>query len=127
MHRLEADGCTCFVIVIDGQCASSMWSDPRGLQIPWPHKALTANEVYLNNMVTAAEFRGLALAPTLRYQVFKYLEKEGYDTFYSFTECFNTPAKNLKLKLGVNFKWLGLKFRIFRYVKGHIILRRFKT
>ncbi|MEM9076055.1 MAG: hypothetical protein AAGC43_03405 [Bacteroidota bacterium] len=60
---------------------------------------LDKGEVYLSNMYTYQDFRGLNLAPFLRYKSYKLLEKEGVDKIYSITDYFNKSSQKFKKKL----------------------------
>lgn len=63
---------------------------------------LKPNERYLHSMYTFEDYRGKNLAPYLRYHSYKYLEKEGVDTFYSVSEYFNRSTIRFKKKLNSN-------------------------
>ena len=60
---------------------------------------LKSDEAYLWNMYTMESFRGMNIAPYLRYKSYEVLKGMGRDKLYSISEYFNTPAIKFKLKL----------------------------
>lgn len=60
---------------------------------------LQPSESYLHSMYTFEAYRGLNLAPYLRYHSYKYLEEKGITTYYSVSEYFNKSTIRFKKKL----------------------------
>lgn len=58
------------------------------------------NEAYLLNMYTFESFRGMNLAPYLRYHNYRLLRERGYDHILSITSSFNSSSLRFKEKLG---------------------------
>ena len=60
---------------------------------------LQENEVYLFDAHTIEQFRGVGIAPAMRYRCYQELAKLGKERCYSITIAFNTPAMHFKQKL----------------------------
>jgi hypothetical protein len=69
---------------------------------------LRSNEAYLFDAHTVEQYRGIGIAPTLRYRCYQELAKMGRTRCYSITAAFNMPAINFKKKLHAQVLELGL-------------------
>lgn len=86
---------------------------------------LAPNESYLHSMYTFEAYRGKNLAPYLRFHSYKYLEKEGVDTFYSVSEYFNKSTIKFKKKLNSKPKGLFLSVILFKKLAFNINLKKY--
>lgn len=75
---------------------------------------LEPNESYLHSIYTFEAYRGKNLAPYLRYQSYKYLEKENINSFYSVSEYFNKSTIKFKKKLNSKPVKLYLSLVLFK-------------
>ncbi|MDT0558712.1 hypothetical protein RM697_08640 [Ichthyenterobacterium sp. W332] len=71
-------------------------------------------EGYVHNTYTFEAYRGLNLAPYLRYQSYQHLKDKGVVKFYSISEFFNKPTLKYKKKLNVKRLKLYLSIIIFK-------------
>lgn len=69
---------------------------------------LRSNEAYLFDAYTVELYRGVGIAPALRYHCYQELAKMGRHRCYSITAAFNIPAINFKKKLHAQVLELGL-------------------
>ena len=76
---------------------------------------LKDNEAYLFDMYTLPSYRGKGIAPYLRYQAYRELEKLGRKKLYSCTTYFNIPAMRFKEKLNAKKTELCLKIRFRKW------------
>ena len=75
---------------------------------------LTSSESYLHSMYTFEAYRGMNLAPYLRYHSYKYLEKENVKTYFSVSEYFNKSTIKFKKKLNSEPIKLYLSLVLFK-------------
>lgn len=75
---------------------------------------LKPSEGYVHHTYTFEDFRGLNLAPYLRYQCYSFLKDKGVDTYYSISEYFNKPTLRYKQKLQVKPLKLYLSVVLFK-------------
>lgn len=107
------------------QLASHMTIKLNDFEVKHRPFKLKDNEALLLNMYTYESFRGKNLAPYLRYESYKFLKKQGRDTFYSISDYFNKSTIKFKDKLKA--KPLKLYFYIILFKKFHwdFILRKY--
>ena len=87
---------------------------------------LKDNEAYLLNMWTLHSFRGRNLAPYLRYQAYKLLEKRGRHVKYSITQYFNKSSIKFKKKLNSKHLKLYISIALFKKYHWNFLLRTHK-
>jgi hypothetical protein len=92
------DGCLCFGLKYNDEIVAYMWCNLRRCHEVYPFP-LKEDEVYLTGAFTFKAHRGKNLAPFIRYQLKKHLNKMGRTRVYSFTNIFNTPAIKFKKKV----------------------------
>jgi len=126
LARLD-EGKRCFGIKHQGQIAGFVWCNLTECTYPWHKVPLRDNEVYLFDQFTLEAFRGMNIAPYLRYRTYGALREMGRDTFYSVTHRFNRSAVRFKRKLGARFVWLGLGINLFGKAQRHCIIRKYRT
>lgn len=86
---------------------------------------LKSNEAYLLNMWTFHNYRGRNLAPYLRYQVYRYLEKLGVTVKYSISQYFNKSSIKFKKKLNSKHRYLILNIVLFSKIKWNFTLKKY--
>ncbi len=126
--RKLAKGDKCFGIKKDGRLAGFTWADFDEFSYDGERFRLNPGEAYLYDMWTIEAFRGLGLAPLLRYRFYEALHRMGIKKIYSTTAYFNTPSVKFKAKLGARCVKLGLyieiynryrlTFKVWRYAQG---------
>lgn len=118
-------GKKCVGVKYKGEIAGCSWFSFEGGYAQFNSDALRDNEAYLFDVYVLKAFRGKNLAPMLRYKSYAILKEMGRDTCYSVTECFNTPSRKVKQKLGAQYVFLGLQVSLFGKFKRRWILRRY--
>ena len=86
---------------------------------------LKKDEAYLFDARTFQTYRGKNLAPYLRYELYKHLEKMGRSNLYSITEFFNIGAIKFKKKLKVRPLKVYLHVTFFKKYYYTILLKRY--
>lgn len=104
LTRLK-EGKMCFGAKRDGQLAAFSWCDIEEFNFKGLGFPLRNNEAYLFDAYTFDSFRGMGMAPYLRYQLYKELAKLGRHRLYSISERFN--ASSLKFKTKLNARVIG--------------------
>jgi GNAT superfamily N-acetyltransferase len=111
----------------DGKIIAYSWINLEECHYTGNRFRLKENEAYLFDMYTAKPYRGKNIAPHLRYQIYKSLNEMGRETFFSVSEVFNRPSIKFKKKLKARFLKLCVFIELFKKIRFHITLRRFKT
>ena len=125
MERL-ASGCLCLGLKNEDTIAAYTWCNLKQclyeerLAIP-----LEDDEAYLFDARTFKKYRGLALAPYLRYQLYLKLVEMGRSTFFSVTSTLNTSAVRFKEKLNAKILKLYLYIGLFRKFRLNILLKNY--
>lgn len=119
--------CLCFALRIEGEIVASSWCNLQRCHDQLSSFPLERDEAYLCNAATLDTFRGMNLAPYLRFQMYKYLRQTGRTKLYSITEFFNTPAIKFKEKLGAQPLKLGLQLKISHKHQFNVTLRTYRT
>ena len=117
----------CYGLKYNNHIASFNWFDLYECNYKGNNHLLDNNSVYLFDGYTMKQFRGLNLAPYLRYKSYDVLKKMGKKSFFSVTQLTNTPAINFKKKIGAKFLWLGVYVSIFNKIRHTFIIKRFKS
>lgn len=119
--------CLCFGLRVNGETAAYMWCNLHRCHSELTKFALKDDEAYLCSMVTFKAFRGKNLAPFLRYEVYRHLNRTGRTNYYSITELFNTSALKFKEKLGARQLRLGLHIGLFNRLHWSITLKNYRV
>jgi GNAT superfamily N-acetyltransferase len=112
LQQRLAKGHLCVLTRHQGRVAGYTWADLREVNDAACDFPLGPGEAYLYDAFVAPEHRGRGLAPYLRYQCYEQLRRAGYDTFYSVSDYFNSPAIRFKRKLNAQPLWLYIQVRI---------------
>jgi hypothetical protein len=112
--RLLEEGKRCFGARREGELAAFTWFDLESLDKGRIGRPLKGDEAYLFDAYTLIPFRGMGIAPLIRYLVYLELEKLGKKKLYSISLYFNTPAVRFKKKLRARILELWLYIRLFR-------------
>ena len=119
-------GHKCLGLKIDGNIAAFTWWEFDDFPFP-PTKeyALRENEAYLFDMYVLRAYRGLNIAPLLRYSCYKELTKIGRTVLYSFSDVSNRPAIRFKKKLDARIMGLYLYIRIGKNLRWKVKLKTY--
>jgi len=118
LARLAA-GQQCFGAKHKNQIAGFTWFDLAEINYKSYRKALKRHEAYLFDAYTSLAFRGKKLAPYIRYQVYRALDKIGRTDLYSVSDCFNHQSINFKKKLNAKIIERGIAFDILKKRQFH--------
>lgn len=88
--------------------------------------SLQEHEAYLFDAYTMEQFRGVGIAPYLRYRCYEELAKLGRPHCYSITAVWNAPAARFKRKLGARIVELGVLVSLLRRWRFHLRLRDYR-
>ncbi|SHI52670.1 GNAT family N-acetyltransferase [Algibacter luteus] len=86
---------------------------------------LNENEHFFVFMYVYENYRGKGIAPYLRYQCYKLLEKEGVNTFYSISEYFNFSAIKYQKKFNAKPLELCLSIKLFKKNIWNFTLKKY--
>jgi len=118
------EGKLCFGAQYRGEVVAFTWCNLTEGTL-WSHRVfpLKEHEAYLFDAYTLEHFRGIGIAPYLRYRCYEELAKLGRDQCYSITAVWNAPAARFKEKLGAQVLELGILVSLFRRWRFHVRLR----
>jgi ribosomal protein S18 acetylase RimI-like enzyme len=122
--RLEK-GDLCVMLKNQGRIAGFTWADFDEINDSACDYELGSGEAYLYDAFIAPEYRGRGLAAYMRVESYKHLRGRGRHTFYSLSDCFNTPAIKFKKKLNAEITRLYLQIKLRKRVLGQWQLRDF--
>ncbi len=125
MTNIFNKGKKCYGVKCKGEIAAFTWFDLDESFTKFYPTTMKANEAYLFDMYVLKPFRGKYLAPILRYKIYTILKEMGRDTYYSITECFNTPSIKFKEKLNAQYVLMGLYINLFNKYKKRWILKKY--
>lgn len=125
IEKLLSANCLCFGLKYKDEIVAYTWCSLRQCLGP-SHFVLKEDEAYLFAAYTFKAYRGKNLAPFLRYELYKHLNRMGRTKFYSHTNFFNTPAVKFKKKLGAKPLKLSLLIRLFNKYRWDITLREYQ-
>jgi hypothetical protein len=86
---------------------------------------LKSNEFYLSYMWTFHDYRGKNLAPYLRYESYRFFEKQGRDVKYSITDSFNKSSIRFKKKLNSKHLYYYLSIVLFKKFTWNFTLKKY--
>ncbi len=109
------NGEICIGLKNSGEIAAYMFIKCKPFTFRNRYFNLMDTESYLHSMYTFESYRGKNIAPYLRYQSYKYLEKENIKTYYSVSEYFNKSTIRFKEKL--NSKPINLFLSVVLFSK----------
>ena len=123
LSRLQ-EGKLCFGAKYQGEVvAFTWWNLTEGTIWSHPIFPLKEHEAFLFDTHTLERFRGMGLAPDLRYRCYEELAKLGRDQCYSLTAVRNPSAAKFKKKLGARVLELGVFVNLFHRWPFHVRLR----
>lgn len=114
LDRLQ-QGHLCLGMCRDGALVGFNWANLS--QLTFSSKTsfdLNINEAYLYDAYTLIDYRGIGIAPYIRYKCYQQLEALGITKMYSVSLVFNTPAVKFKRKLNAKKHELRLFVDFFR-------------
>ena len=126
LQRLR-EGMLCFALKKDRELAAFTWIDLNQCHFTGHTFSLKEDEAYLFDAWTMVPFRGKKVAPYLRYQTYKELEKRGRNRLYSISEYVNTSAIKLKKKLNARHLELAVFINFFNLRQFHFLLRKYEN
>jgi RimJ/RimL family protein N-acetyltransferase len=121
--RLLEGGCLGLAFRYKGKIAAYSWCDLNYINFKGRIVALKPNEACLFDARTYKAFRGKNLAPYVRHELCRLLNKRGIDRFFSITLWSNTASMKFKQKLGAKPIELFLYVGLFRKFHMHFRLR----
>jgi len=119
-------GHKCLGLWIEGKIAAFTWCQFDMLDFPRTRGcALQENEAYLYDMYVLRDYRGLNIAPLLRYKCYQELAKLGRMVLYSVSDFSNKPALRFKKKLDARITSLNLYIRIGKNLRWNMKLKTY--
>ena len=119
------EGKKCLGLKHHEEIVAFMWIDFKECDFRPNKHRLKSNEAYLSSMYTMESYRGMNIAPYLRYKCYGILNEMGIDTLYSVSEFFNSAAIKYKRKLGVKHQKLILFIGLFKKVRLSFTLKNY--
>jgi hypothetical protein len=86
---------------------------------------MAQDEAYLFDAYTLLPCRGKGIAPFMRYELYRVLDKFGKRTLYSYSDVFNLPALKFKQKLNARIVELNLYIDIFARYRFNLLIKKF--
>jgi len=117
----------CFAVKEGSRIVAKMWCDLEELNFPPCVRKLGSHEAYLFNAYTDPAVRGHNLAPFMRQQCYAVLRARGRESFYSYSDYFNTASRRFKKKLGAIEESLFVHVTLFGRFSRTFTLRRYST
>jgi len=106
-------GDLCLAVVDNDRVVAFTWCNLTWCDYPGYRFRLADDEAYLYDAHTAAAYRGMGVAPFIRYRLYEELALVGRTQLYSFTERFNQAAIRFKQKLNSRIVDTGLFIQLF--------------
>jgi len=120
-------GNKCFAVKIDGKIIGFTWCNFDVFDYPPTYEfKLRENEAYLFDSYVLKAYRGLNIAPFMRYSLYQELDKMGRNVLYSASVCFNTPAIRFKNKLGARVVRLLIYIELGKRFRWHWKLKSYE-
>ena len=98
----------------DGEIAAFTWFNLNQCPYGGYSFILKENEAYLFDAYTLLKYRGMKIAPFIRYQCYKELKKQSRTTLYSISEMLNKQSINFKEKIRCQVCTDGYIYKIFQ-------------
>lgn len=121
-QRLDK-GHLCILLKAGDQVAGYTWADPHEVNDSACDYELEPGAAYLYDAFIVPDYRGRSLAPFMRARCYEHLREAGKQSFYSISDCFNTPAIRFKEKLEARIIRLYLQIRMSDRQLGQWILK----
>ncbi len=102
------EGKMCFGVKHEGTIAAFTWCNLDECHYKGCRFPLKKDQAYLFDAYTMDSFRGRGIAPYIRYQLYRELEKIGRMTLYSISERFNPSSIKFKEKLNAELVGEGV-------------------
>lgn len=118
-------GQLCIALEKNGEIACYTFVELNDFNFHGRHFKLKSNEAYLLYMWTFHDYRGKNLAPYLRYQTYRFLEKRDVDVKYSITQYFNKSSIKFKNKLNAKHLYLFLNITLFKKIEWNFTLKKY--
>ncbi len=112
LARLD-QGDLCLAVEDGNQIVAFTWCNLTWCDFSGYRFRLADDEAYLYDAHTAAAYRGMGVAPFIRYRLYEELARVGRLRLYSFTERFNRAAIRFKQKLNSRIVDSGLYIQLF--------------
>ena len=113
MRDLIGKGGKCLGIKIDGKIAGFTWCRFDRFDHPLTKEfTLRENEAYLFDMYVLKAYRGMNIAPFLRYRCYEELAEIGRTVLYSYSDVSNGSAVRFKKKLDARVVSVWLHIRL---------------
>lgn len=125
LNSLE-NGKKCIGVKHQGEILAFVWYDLDECNFQPARFKLKKNEAYSYRLHTMELYRGKNIAPYLKYQSYKILEKRGKDTFYSITEYVNSSSLKYRKKLNSKKLKFVLFIRLFKKYQWRLTLKTYK-
>ncbi len=119
-------GHLCILLRTGERIAGYTWADFDEVNDSACDYELGPGEAYLYDAFIAPDFRGRGLAPYMRAESYKHLRQVGRHTFYSISDCFNSPAIKFKEKLNAEAIRLYLQIKLGGREIGQWMLRDYE-
>lgn len=126
-ETLLNERCLCIGLKLKGEIAAYMWCNLHRCHSQLTSFPLKEDEAYLCSADTFKAHRGKNLAPLLRYELYRHLNRMGRANFYSITEYFNIPAQKFKKKLGARPLRLDVHIRLGSRYQRNITLKKYRV
>lgn len=115
----------CLGLKYKKRIAAYTWCDLEKCSFKnWTLK-LNADEAYLFDARTFKAFRGMNLAPYLRYQTYKHLFSQGRTRYYSLSIPTNTSSFRFKEKLGAKRLQKNVYISFLQRYHMHIMVKKY--
>jgi ribosomal protein S18 acetylase RimI-like enzyme len=126
MQDKLSNGHQCLGLKIDGKIAGFTWCQLDIFDFPRAKGfLLRENEAYLYDMYVLRAYRGLNIAPLLRYSCYQELAKIGRTVLYSVSDVSNRPAIRFKKKLDARIMSLNLYMGIGKNRRWNVKLKTY--
>ena len=118
-------GVLCYAVKDRGKIIAFMWCDSKEFNFPPNHRLLDEGEVYLFAAYTDPAYRNRNLATYMRTRCYEALRDRGFSRFCSYTNYFNMPARQFKLKVGAINELLRIHIGLFGRIDKTWTVRRY--
>ena len=124
LRRLTA-GQLCFGLKLNNDLSAFTWCNLQEFRVFGVQRAMAQDEAYLFDAYTLLPCRGKGIAPFMRYELYRVLDKFGKRTLYSYSDVFNLPALKFKQKLNARIVELNLYIDIFARYRFNLLIKKF--